>query len=192
MEDHWKNSAKDCTSLSVWIYYSTFGAPLAKLGKKLQFSQFRLYYEIFGGPLTKSIFPQSAWTTVHLLAKWHSGAKKCLKVRQVLGTTNSKVWMLLTTLKTWQSEAKNCTIPHSACTMVHLVAQWQSGAKNYTFPHSAYTMVHLVAHSASSMEHLVAHWQSGPKIALFHSQPVLWYIWWSTGKVVQKIALFPI
>ena len=102
-----------------------------------------------------ALVPQSAWTTVHLLAKWHSGAKKCLKVRQVLETTNSKVWMLSTTLKTWQSEAKNCTIPHSACTMVHLVAQWQSGAKNYTCPHSAYTMIHLEAHSASTMVHLV-------------------------------------
>ena len=189
MEDHWKNRAKDCTSLSVcttvhlvphWVKNGNFPNFACTMGH---------WVTHWHNGTKKGIFPQSAWTTVHLLANWHSGTKKCLKVRQVLKTTNSKVWMFL---KNWQSGAKNCTIPQSACTMVHLVAQCQSGAKNYNFPHSASNMVHLVAHSASSMVHLVAHWQSGPKIALFHSQPVLWYIWWPTGKVVQKIALFPI
>ena len=56
------------------------------------------------------------------------------------------------------------------------LAKWD---KNSTFPQSACTMVHCVAH-----------WQSGPKIALFPTQPLLWYIWWPTGKAGPKIVLF--
>ena len=49
---------------------------------------------------------------------------------------------------------------------------WQNSAKHLLFVH------------------WVAHWQSGSKNWLFTNQPVLWYIWWPTDKVVPKIALF--
>ena len=82
-------------------------------------------------------FSTVSWNTVHLLANWHSGAKKILKVRQVLGTTNSKVWMLL------KRVGLKIALSLYNGTFGDQMTKW---GQNYSFPHSAYTMVHLVAH----------------------------------------------
>ena len=106
----------------------------------------------------KCIFPQSAWTTVHLLANWHSGTKKCLKVRQVLGTTNSKVWKL------GKVGPKIALFPTQP---VQWYIWWPNdkvGPKITLFP---------------TQPILWYIW--------WPIQPVLWNIWWPTGKVDQKL-----